>query len=194
AAGGTPGVHPTLAVDVIELLGARVVGLHLVVADRPRRRHAPPVLHLTEVLAAKPEQRGAVELGVAADPVVRVRMEGLAVAVAPDLLRLILPREVDRPRAPVVRLAWHVVAALEEQDLLAGRGQRPRQRAAARARADDRDVVALHGPSLPARTRGRASCRRPRRWSGREHSRRRRTRATPRRGRCPRERRCARTE
>src|SRR5437879_11624462 len=105
-------------------------------------------------------------------------MERLAVAVAPRLLRLILPLEVDRPRAPVVRLTRHVLAALEEQDLLPRRGQRPRECAAAGAGADDRDVVTLHRPSLPERTRGRGSCRRPRRWSGRARSRRRRTPAT----------------
>src|SRR5262245_46063376 len=151
------------------------------------------MLQLTEVLAAESEERGAVELGVTSDPVVRVGMERLAVAVAPRLLRLILALEVDGARAPVVLLARHVVAALEEQDLLARRGQRPRQRAAAGAGADDRDVVALHRPSLRARTRDRASCRRRPRWSGRARSRSRRRRARRPPARCLRERRCART-
>src|SRR5437016_180970 len=161
-------------------------------SDLARTRHGWPS-HVPQRMQAEAEERGAVELGIAADPVVRVGMERLAVAVAPRLLRLILPLEVDRPRAPVVRLARHVLAALEEQDLLPRRGQRPRERAAAGAGADDRDVVTLHRPSLPERTRGKASCRRPRRWSGRERSRRRRTRATPPSGRCRRGRRCART-
>jgi hypothetical protein len=48
-----------------------------------RRRGAD----LAEVLPAKPEQRRSVEFRVAADVVVRVGVERLAVAVAPLLLR-----------------------------------------------------------------------------------------------------------
>src|SRR5262249_39301709 len=88
--------------------------------------------------AAESEERGAVELGVTADPVVRVGMERLAVAVAPRLLRLILSLEVDGPRAPVVRLARHVLAALGEQDLLPRPGQRPPRCAPAGARGRGR--------------------------------------------------------
>src|SRR6266704_3053369 len=49
-------IDPALAVDVIELLGPRVVGLEVVVGDGPGRRHAPPVLDLPEILATQPEE------------------------------------------------------------------------------------------------------------------------------------------
>ena len=45
---------------------------------------------LAEVLFAKAEERRAVELGVAADVVVGVRVQLLAVAIAPDLFGLYL--------------------------------------------------------------------------------------------------------
>ena len=87
-AGGRLGrVLAARAVHVVELLGARVVGLHLVVADGPRRRDAVVVAQLAEVLLAQAVQRGAVELGGAADAVVHLRLEGLAVAVVPRVLR-----------------------------------------------------------------------------------------------------------
>ena len=141
-------IDAALAVDLIEVLGLRVVRLELVVADRPRRRDAAVVANLAEVLLAQPEQRGAVELGVAADVVVGVRMERLAVLVLPHFLGVVLRLDVDRPRAPVVLLAADVVAALEQQDPLAGRGEVIGERAAARAGADDDHVVVRHAGAL----------------------------------------------
>ena len=144
-------VHAPLAVDLIETLGARVVRLEVLVGDRPRRRHAGGVLELAEVLAAHPEQGGAVELRVAPHPVVGVRMQVAARGVAPDLLRGVLALEVDRARGPVVLLARHVTAALEQQDALARRRQRVEEGAAAGARADDDEVVTVgrgHEPLL----------------------------------------------
>ena len=83
-AGGRLGrVLAARAVHLVELLGPRVVGLHLVVVDGPRRRDAVVVAQLAEVLLAQAVQRGAVELRGAADEVVHLRLEGLAVAVVP---------------------------------------------------------------------------------------------------------------
>src|SRR5262249_39045236 len=95
-----------------------------------------------EVLSTQPEQRGAVELGVAPDPVVGVGMERLALRRPPYLLGAVLALEVDRPRAPVVLLAGDVVAPLEEQDALAGRRQAVGRCAPAGAGADDDHVEA----------------------------------------------------
>ena len=72
-------VLPAGPVDLVELLGLRVVGLHLLVGDRPRRRDAVVVAQLAEVLGAQPVERRAVELGGAADVVVDLRLEGLSV-------------------------------------------------------------------------------------------------------------------
>ena len=68
------------AVHLVELLRQRVVRLELVVGDRPGRRDAVVVLQLAEVLLAQPVQRGAVELRRAADEVVDLRLERLALA------------------------------------------------------------------------------------------------------------------
>ena len=64
-----------LAVDEVEPLGLGVVGLEVGVGDRPRRRDAAVVRDLAEVALAKAEQDRAVDLGVAADEVLRVRAE-----------------------------------------------------------------------------------------------------------------------
>ena len=96
---------------------------------------------LAEVFPPQPEQRGAVELGVPAHPVVGMRMQVLPVRVPPVLLGLVLPLHVDRPRTPVVRLPRHIVATLEQQDPLAGGRQPVEQGAAPRAGPDDDDVV-----------------------------------------------------
>src|SRR5262249_6395574 len=115
--------------------------------DGPGRRDSTPVLDLAEVRASQSEQGGAVELGVAPDEVVRVRVQWLPLAVAPRLARGVLAFEVHRPGAPVVLFPRHVLATLEEKDALAGGGQGVEQRAAARARSDD-DHVEMPGHGL----------------------------------------------
>src|SRR5215813_3377784 len=145
---------------MIEALGSEVVGLQLVVGDGPGRRYAAPVLDLAEVLAAQAEERGAVELGVAADEVVRVRMERPALRVQPDFLRVVAGLEIDLPRVPVLPLARHEAAALEHENALACRRERVEQRAPAGPRPDDDHVVRrCHGTSRVTRTAGR-----PRPW------------------------------
>src|SRR6516225_12137130 len=106
------------------------------------------VAQLAEVLLAEAEERRAVELGVASHRVVGVRMERVALAVVPDLLRLVAALDVHPARIPVGLLPGDEVAALEEEDALAGGGQGVSQRPAAGAGADDDDVVAVHGTNL----------------------------------------------
>ena len=68
------------AVHDVEVLGLGVPGLEVGVVDRPGRGDAAVVPDLAEVLGPQPEQRRAVELGVAADVVVDLRRELVAVA------------------------------------------------------------------------------------------------------------------
>src|SRR5881409_562468 len=110
---------------------------------RPRGREAVPMLDLPEVLPAEAEERGAIELGVAAHPVVGVRVQLSTLRVPPYFLGVVFPLEVDRLRTPVVLLAWDVVAALEEQDALTGGGETMRQRSTPRPGPDDDDVEVL---------------------------------------------------
>src|SRR5262249_60239546 len=98
-------IDTTLAVDQIEVLSLRVVRLELVVADWPCRRDAAVVANLAEVLMAKAKERSAVELRVATDVVVRVRMERFAILVLPDFFGVIFCFDVDRSRTPVVLFA-----------------------------------------------------------------------------------------
>src|SRR5438034_11413941 len=95
---------------------------------------------LAEVALAQPEQRGAVELRVAPDVVVRVRVEFLSFLVPPLFLRAVAALEHDGLGVPVLFLAGNVVAALEQPDALAGAREPVAQRAAARAGADADDV------------------------------------------------------
>ena len=137
-------VLPARTVHLVELLGQRVVRLELVVGDRPRGRDAVVVGELPEVPGAQPVERRPVELGRPADEVVDLRLERLALLVVPGVLGHVAVVDEDVVGEPVGRLARQPVAALEQQDPLAGRRQVPRQRAAAGAAADDDHVVALH--------------------------------------------------
>ena len=64
-----------LAVHVEQRLGLGVIRLELVVSDGPGRREAVDMADLPEVAFAQPEQRGAVDLRIAADVVVQPGME-----------------------------------------------------------------------------------------------------------------------
>ena len=66
-----------LAVHMIDALRLGVVRLEFVVGNRPRRRDAAVMFDFAEIFLAQPEERRAVELGVAADVVIRVRMQRL---------------------------------------------------------------------------------------------------------------------
>ena len=72
-----------------------------------------------------------------------MRVQWLAVNVAPGFFGVVLSVEVDRARAPVVFLARHVIAAFKQQDLLTGGREFVGERAAARARADNDYVVVV---------------------------------------------------
>src|SRR5204862_5663149 len=110
----------------------------------------------------EPDQRGAVELGVPADEVVRAGVELLAVAVVPGLLDVVAVLDLDGARVPVLLLARHVAAPLEEEDALArGReavGERPAPRAGA---DDDHVVVIVRHPPLPRGPPGQFPARSP---------------------------------
>src|SRR5262245_15962935 len=98
------------------------------------------MLDLPEVLPAEAEERGAVELRVAAHPVVRVRMELATLGVPPHFFGGVLSFQVHRLRAPVVFLTRHVVAPLYHQDSFARRRKPMRQRATTCSSPDDDDV------------------------------------------------------
>jgi hypothetical protein len=134
------GVDAARPVHLPQPLGLVVVGREVGKLDRPGRRDAAAVLRLLEVALAQPHQRRAVEGGVAADPVVGVGRERVTVLVVPLLLGAVAVLDEHRLGTPVLRFARQVLAALEDQDRLAGRRQPLRQRRPARAGADDDDV------------------------------------------------------
>ena len=132
------------AVHLVVLLGQRVVRLELVVGDRPGRRDPVVVLKLAEVLGPQPVERRSVELGRAADEVVDLRLERLAVLVVPGVLGDVAVVDEDVLRQPVLRLARQPVAALEQQDPLARWREVARERPASGPGADDDHVIGVH--------------------------------------------------
>jgi hypothetical protein len=144
--GAGPALGGVLAVPTVhqvELLGLRVVRLEVGVSDRPGRRYAVVVPQLTEVLGSQPEQRRAVELRVAADVVVHLGRELVAVLVVPELRSAVLALHEHGAGLPVVPLAGQVVAAFEQQNPLPVRREPVGQRAAAGPAADDDHVIVL---------------------------------------------------
>ena len=141
------------AVHLVRLLGPRVVGLELVVADRPGRRDPVVVAKVVEVLRPQSVQRGAVQLRRAADEVVHLRLERRPLLVVPRVGRHVFVVDEHILRLPVRGLTRQPVASLEQEDPLAGRGKAAGERAAPCTGADDDHVIAVHQYSSASRGR-----------------------------------------
>jgi hypothetical protein len=74
-------------VHLIQALRLGVEGLEVLVRHRPGRRQTAVVLNDAEVLGPQTEERGALELGVAAHVIVLLRREFVVVVVDPLLRR-----------------------------------------------------------------------------------------------------------
>ncbi len=104
---------------------------------------------LAEVGRAEPVQRRTIELGRAADEVVDLRLERLALGVVPGIGRYVPAVDEDLTRIPVLHLAGEEVATLQDQDSLAGWGDGVGERTAAGPGPDDDDVVLVCHDTLP---------------------------------------------
>jgi hypothetical protein len=98
---------------------------------------------LAEVLLAETVERRPVELGRSADEVVDLRLERLALVVVPGVLGDVAVVDEDVGGVPVLRLAGKPIPALEQKDPLARRREVTGEGAAARAGADDDDVIGI---------------------------------------------------
>src|SRR5215831_13165034 len=102
---------------MIHLFGPRVVRFQILIGNRPGRGDAVVMAQLAEILAAQAIQRGAEQLGRAADEVVYLRLKWLSVTVIPGVRRYVAILVEHRGCIPVLRLAPEPVAALEDQDV-----------------------------------------------------------------------------
>ena len=135
------GIFTAVPVNVIEPLRLGVVGLDILVTNRPGRGDPAVTSNLTEICFSEAEQGGPIKFRIATDIVVGVRVELLSVLVMPHLFSLIFSFEIDGARVPVIFFARNVAAALKEKNLFACRGELMRQRAAASAGAYDDHIV-----------------------------------------------------
>ena len=91
------------------------------------------VFDFAKVLLAQTEQRCAIEFGIAADVVIRMRMQLCAIGVAPKFLGVVATFHVYCARIPILLLAPHERAAFDQENAFATRSQLVRQRSATRA-------------------------------------------------------------
>src|SRR6266446_1569416 len=99
--------------------------------------------NFAKIFLAKAEERGTVEFGIAPNVVVGVRMERLAVLVAPLFLSLVLGLDIDRTRIPIGLLPGNIVAPFQDEDAFPGGSERVHQCSAARSGSDNNYVVVL---------------------------------------------------
>src|SRR5439155_10293905 len=81
----------------------------------------------------------------AAHVVICVGVQFLAILIKPGVFGVVMGVHVDDLRIPICFLTGNIVAALEYQDALTGRGKVICKRAAARAGSDDDHVVTIVG-------------------------------------------------
>src|SRR5215467_1936471 len=108
-------IFAAIAVNLVEILGLRVVGLQIVIADRPRWGDPAVVAQFAEIFLSQAEQRRAIELCVAAYVIVRVRMKFLAILIEPGFFGVVMSVDVYDLGVPVRFLARNIVAALKDQ-------------------------------------------------------------------------------
>ena len=132
------------AMDVEQRLGRVVIGREVVVLERPRGRDAAGMDDLVEIALAQPEQRRAIDLGIAADIVMERGLKAVARRVGPCLVGLVLAVDEDGLGAPVRFLARQIIAAFEDQNALSGRREPLRERSAAGAAADNDQIIFVH--------------------------------------------------
>src|SRR5271165_1449677 len=136
-------IFSAVSVHLIQILGLGIVRLQIVITDRPSGRDATVMAQFAEIFLAQPEQSSTVKLGIAADVVVGMRMEFLAIPVEPRLFRVVVGVDVDDLWIPVRFLARNIVAALKDQYPLSGRRQVIGECSATRAGSDDDYVIVI---------------------------------------------------
>src|SRR5918996_1109356 len=138
-----------------QVFGLGIVGLEIVIADRPWS--AAMVVVGIKLVALKPDQRSTGPFRLAADVEVFLERNGPAVADAPDLFageRRLTQDTIDVERAAVGR---QLAALLEDQNAPPGLSQPPCDRGAAGPGADD-DIVMAHVRRLPPGNAAGAMC------------------------------------
>jgi hypothetical protein len=148
-AAGNRGCGAEIAVDVEELFGVGVEGLHVGVGDGPGGRDAALMLDDAEVFGAHAEHGGAVNFRLATDEVGLLGMEGLVILVVPGFGGVITVVEEDGGGVPVELLLREEGAALDDEDALACAGEMEGEGSAAGAGADDDCVEGIgHGGEM----------------------------------------------
>jgi hypothetical protein len=106
-------VLASFSVDVIKLLGLRIIRLQIIVGYGPGRRHPSVVMNLAKIFFTQSEQRCPVELGVTPYTIVGMRLQVFAIAVLPDLFGSVLTIDIHCARVPIVLLTRDEISTLE---------------------------------------------------------------------------------
>src|ERR1700683_4182059 len=139
-------VLSAFAVYLVEILGLRVIRLHILITDRPRGRNAVVMREAAEVLLAQAKQRRTVHFRRPADIMIRARLELLPILVAPKTLRYIAAFHEDLLGAPILRLALEPAAPFHDENAFPRGSQMSRQRSSSGSAAYNDDVIiGFHG-------------------------------------------------
>ncbi len=130
-----------VAVGGEELFGTGVVGLEVGVGERPCGGDAAFVMEDAEVLGTEAEEGGTVDLGLAADVVGLLGVEGVVVLVEPDVFGVVAVVEEDGGGVPVEFFLGEKGAALEDENALASLREMEGESSATGSGSDDDGVV-----------------------------------------------------
>ena len=120
-----------------------------VIFERPCGGHAASMRDLFEIALAQPEQCRPVHLRIAADIIMELRREILALGVRPCFVCLVATIDEHRFRVPIGFLARQIIAALEDQNALAGGRDALGERCASGAAADHDQIIMVSHATPP---------------------------------------------
>ncbi len=101
AVGRFGGIASPFSVNIVELFGLGVVRLEVGVFERPFRGNSAFVSDFVKVPFPQSNQGGAVEFGIAADPVAGLGFKGFALLVVPVFIGVVAMVLIDIEGVPV---------------------------------------------------------------------------------------------
>src|SRR3990167_4957689 len=131
----------SLSVHFIELFRRLIIGLKILIFERPGRGDPPIVLNLSKIGFSKPEESRAIEFCVAADKIVSAGNKRLFILIVPRLPAVISPFDKDRRGVPVLFFSRKKTASFQNEDFFTALGEFMRERPPSGAASDDDRIV-----------------------------------------------------
>jgi hypothetical protein len=136
-------IFAALTTDAIEFLGGLIIRFEDIILQWPGWRNAVHMPDLFEIALTQAKQHSSINFAVAADVIVKPRMESLPLGIVPGFRGLVVGVNENGLAIPIFAFAREIVAAFQQQDFLACLRQPPSHGSTTGAGTNDNDVIML---------------------------------------------------